>query len=142
MPPLATFVGSADGSPFKVWDTFLKLTLGDITRLVEALVLPSLGADIMILDNNNMGAFGAVLDKSTEQLTFKNAQLKLKASHRGITAPPENPAKTQCSVDTVDPRVEPVLVLWTKKCHIHPDSEMAAQVYVGSLADGNYCYII
>ena len=96
----------------------------------------------MLLDITIMGAFGAVLDKSTEQLTFKNAQLKLKASQPSITAPPENPAKTQCFVDTVDPRVEPVLVLWTKKCHIHPDSEMAAQVYVGSLADGNHCWII
>ena len=61
----------------------------------------------MLLDNTIMGAFGAVLDWSTEQLTFKNSQVKLKASRRKATASPENPATTQCSVVTVDPRVEP-----------------------------------
>ena len=69
----------------------------------------------MLLDNTIMGAFGAVLDWSTEQLAFKNSQVKLKASRRKVTAPPENPATTQCSVDTVDPRVEPVPVFFDKQ---------------------------
>ena len=61
----------------------------------------------MLLDNTIMGAFGAVLDWSTEQLTFEDFQVKLKASHRKATATPENPATTQCSVVAVNPRVEP-----------------------------------
>ena len=50
-----------------------QLKLGDITLPVQALVLLSLGLHIMLLDNTIMGAFGAVLDWSTEQLTFKNS---------------------------------------------------------------------
>ena len=46
-----------------------QLTLGNITLPVEALVLPSLGPDTMLLDNTIVGAFEAVLDRSTEQLT-------------------------------------------------------------------------
>ena len=75
-----------------------------------------------------MVAFGAVLDWSTEQPTFKNSKVKLKASHRKATAPPENPATTQCSVVTVNPRVEPVPVFLTNKCSIPTESEMAIQV--------------
>lgn len=41
---------------------------------------------------------------------------------------PDNPATTQCSVVTVDPRVEPVTVIETIKCSILPESEMAVQV--------------
>ena len=105
-PPGAINLSSADGS--------LQI-LGYVTLPVEALALSPLGPDIMLLDNTIMGAFGAVLDWSTEQLAFKNSQVKLKASRRKVTAPPENPATTQCSVDTVDPRVEPVPVFFDKQ---------------------------
>ena len=72
MPPGAINLSSADGSPLKILGYVrFQLTLGDITLPVEALVLPSLGADIMLLDDTIMGAFGGVLDWSTEQLSFK-----------------------------------------------------------------------
>ena len=110
--PEAINLSSADDS-LRILGYVRFLTLGDITLPVKALVLPSLGPDIMLLDKNIMGAFGAVFDWRTEQLALKMYQVKLKASHLKVTAPPEDSSTAQCSVVTVDPRVEPVLVFWT-----------------------------
>ena len=101
VPPGAINLSSADGSPLKTLGyARFHLTLGDITLPVEALVLPSLGQAIILLDDTIMGAFGGVLDWSTQQLSFKPSQVTIKASHRGVdfTARPENTATTQCSV--------------------------------------------
>ena len=46
-------------------------SLGDIILPVKALVLPSEGSDVLLLDNTIMCAVGGVLDWSTEQLSFK-----------------------------------------------------------------------
>ena len=56
----------------------------------------------MLLDNTIMGAFGDVLDWSTEQLSFKTFQVTIKASHRGVdfTAHPENTATAHWSVES------------------------------------------
>ena len=74
VPPEAINLSSADGSPLKILGYVrFQLTLGDISLPVEAHVLPSLGPDITIVDNTIMGAFGGVLDWSTEQLSLKNS---------------------------------------------------------------------
>ena len=101
VPPGAINLSSADGSPLQILGYVrFRLTLGDITLPVEALVLPSLGPDIMLLDNTIMGAFGGVLDWSTEQLSFKTSQVTIKASHRRVyfTTHPENTATAQRDV--------------------------------------------
>ena len=92
--------------------------------------MPSLGPDIMLLDNTIMGAFGGVLDWSTEQLSFKNSKVKIKASHRrsNLTARPENTAADQYSVVAVDTNVQPAPVFLKNKCAVPPQSEMAVQV--------------
>ena len=82
----------------------------------------------MLLENTIKSVFGAVLDWTTEQLTFRTAEVKLKAFHRKATAQPENPDTAQCSLVTVDPRVEPVPVFLTNKCSIPHRSEKALQV--------------
>ena len=107
-----------------------QLTLGDITLQAEALVLPPLGPDIMLLDNTIMGAFGGVLDWSTEQLSFTTSHVTIKASHCRVdfTAHPENTATAQCSVVTVKNGIESVPVLRRHKSCIPPQSEMAVQV--------------
>lgn len=46
-------------------------TLGDITLPVEALILPNLGPDKMLLDNSIMNACGTVLDGATSSLLSK-----------------------------------------------------------------------
>ena len=97
----------------------LSLTLGDINLPVEALELPTLGSDIMLLDNTVMGAFGGVFDWSTEHLSFKTSQVTIKASHRrvGFTAHPEKTATARCSVVT---GIESVPVLSLHKCCTPP----------------------
>ena len=83
--PGAINLSSADGSPLTMLEYVrFQLTLGDITLPAEALVLPSLGPDIMLLDNTTMGAFGGVLDWGIEQLSFQTSQVTIKASHRRL----------------------------------------------------------
>ena len=48
------------------------LTLRKITRTVTALVVPSLGPDLMLLDNSVMSEFGAILDWENETLSFSS----------------------------------------------------------------------
>ena len=113
VPPGAIKLSSADGSPLKILGYVrFQLSLGDITLPVEALVLPSLGPDIMLLDTI-MGAFGGVLDWSTEQLSFKTSQVTIKVSHRRVdfTARPENTVTAQCSVVTVNTDADSVPIL-------------------------------
>ena len=84
----------------------------------------------MLLDNTIMGAFGGVLDWSTEQLSFITSQVTIKASHRRVdfTAHPENTATARCSVVTVNIGIESVPVLWRHESCIPPQSGMAVQV--------------
>ena len=128
MPPRAINLSNADGSPLKIYGYVrFRLTLGDITLPVEALVWPFSGPDIMLLDNTIMGAFGGALDWITERLSLKTSQVTIKVSHRRVrfTARPENTATAQCSVVIVNTDVESVPVLLRHKCCIPPQSEMA-----------------
>ena len=84
----------------------------------------------MLLDNTIMGAFGGVLDWSTEQLFFKTSQVTIKPSHRRVdfSAHPKNTATAQCFVATVSTGIESVPALLRHTCCIPPQSEMAVQV--------------
>ena len=63
VPPSAVALRAANGAPFNVLGfVIFSLTLSTITHDVEALVVPSLGPDSILLDNNVMSNFGAVLD--------------------------------------------------------------------------------
>ena len=131
VPPGAINLSSADGSPLYISGYVrFQLVLGDTSLPVEALVLPSLGPDIMLLDNTIMCAFGGVLDWSTEHLSFETSQVTIKASHRraDFTVNPNNTATAQCSMVTVNTDVESVPVLLRHKCCMPPQSEMAVQV--------------
>ena len=98
VPPNAINFRSADGSQLEIlrYIRFM-LTLGDITLPVEALVLPNLGPDKMLLDNSIMGAFGASLNWHTEELSFANYYIKVKATHRIRNSTNETPI-VQCSL--------------------------------------------
>ena len=58
------------------------LTLGTITHDVEALVVPSLGPDSVLLDNSVMFSFGAVLDWENQVLSFPSTGNSIPAVHR------------------------------------------------------------
>lgn len=109
---------SADGPPLKLKGyARFDLTLGDITLPVEALVLPSLGPDKMLLDNSIMGAFGAVLDWQAELLTFKTSQVKIPAQHRKTRLPTSHESDRNCSVVALESGTQEVPVYLTKKVH-------------------------
>ena len=131
VPPGVINLSRADGSPLRILGYVrFQLTLEDITQPIETLVLPSLGPDITLLNNTIMGAFGGVLDSSTEQMSLKTSQVTINASHRrvDVTVHPGNTATAQCSVVTVNTGIESVPVLLRHKCCIPPQSAMAVQV--------------
>ena len=103
--------------------------LGNITLPADALVLPSLAPDGILLDSTIMGAFGGVLGWSTEQYPFKTFRVKIKASNRRVdfTAHPENTATAQCSVVPANTGVESVPVCLRNHCCILPQGEMTAR---------------
>ena len=129
VPPKAINLRSADGSQLEILGYIcFNLTLGDITLPVEALVLRNLGPDKMLLDNSKMGAFGASSNWNTEELSFANSRIKMKATHR-INHSTHPTHVAQCSVVAlVDNKVESVPVYLTKKCCVPPQHEMAVHV--------------
>ena len=73
VPPAAVTLRAANGEPINVLGILdFPLTLSKITRTVTALVVPSLGPDLMLLDNSVMSEFGAILDWENETLSFSS----------------------------------------------------------------------
>ena len=63
VPPSCMSLSAANGSSLEILGFIkLSLTLDDITRRIDELVIPSLGPDQMLLDNDVMSRFGAILD--------------------------------------------------------------------------------
>ena len=107
-PSGAISLRSADGSPLKILVYVLfTLKLGNKSLPVEALVLPHLGPDVMLLDSSIMKSFGAKLDWMTECLSFQYSKHTISAIHvrRSIQS-------QYCSVitQTADTQSIPVLV--------------------------------
>ena len=108
IPPGAISLRSADGSPLQILGYIrFTLKLGDKSLPVEALVLPHLGPDIMLLDNSIMKSFGAKLDWLTECLSFQDSLETIPARH--VKSPVQS---KYCSIimQTVDTLPTPVLV--------------------------------
>ena len=77
---------AANGSPLEVLRfVSMQITLGEISRLVDALVIPSLGPDQLLLDNATMSRFGAVLDWKHQWLRFLSTKSFIPAVHRILT---------------------------------------------------------
>ena len=71
VPTTAVGLRAANGSPVNVLGfVVFSLTLGTIAHDVEALVVPSLGLDSILLDNSVMSIFGAVLDWEKPSFVF------------------------------------------------------------------------
>ena len=62
-----------------------------ITHDVEALVVPSLGPDSILLDNSDMSIFGAVLDWENQVLSFPSTGNSIPVVHR-TSHPASRPA--------------------------------------------------
>ena len=108
IPPGAISLRSADGSPLQILGYIrFTLKLGNKSLPVEALVLPHLGPDIMLLDNSIMKSFGAKLDWLTECLSFQDSLETIPARHVKSSV-----QSKYCSIitQTVDTLPTPVLV--------------------------------
>ena len=108
IPPGAISLRGVDGSPLQILGYIrFTLKLGNKSLPVEALVLPHLGPDIMLLDNSIMKSFGAKLDWLTECLSFQDSLETIPARH--VKSPVQS---EYCSIitQTVDTLPTPVLV--------------------------------
>ena len=92
IPPTAVALRAANGSPLNVIGfVVFSLPLGTITHYVEALIVPSLGPDSVLLDNGVMTIFGAVLDWENQILCFPSAGDSIPVVHR-TSHPASRPA--------------------------------------------------
>ena len=60
------------------------LKLGNKSLPVEALVLPHLGSDAMLIDNSTIKVFGVKLDWAAERLSFRDSSITIPAIHTKI----------------------------------------------------------
>ena len=83
VPPAAVALNAANGSPINVLGFIeFSLTLGGATCTITALVVPSLGPDSILLDNQVMSELGAVLDWENQSLSFASTGITIPAVHR------------------------------------------------------------
>ena len=76
-------LSAANGSPLESMGFIhLSVTLGDTGRRIDALVIPSLGPDQILLDNDVISRFGAVLDWNNQRLNFSSSTVSIPATHR------------------------------------------------------------
>ena len=87
VPPSCMSLSAANGSSLEILGFItLSLTLGDITHRIDALVIPSLGPDQILLDNDVMSLFGAILDWKNQRLTFSSSTVTIPATYRSPDA--------------------------------------------------------
>ena len=92
VPPDCMSLRAANGSPIHVLGfVTLQITLGDVSRPVDALVIPSLGPDQILLDNATMARFGAVLNWKRQRLNFLSSKTSIPTDH---CLPSSNVAKS------------------------------------------------
>ena len=125
VPPGAILLRSADGSPLKILGCVrFTLKLGNKSLPVEALVLPHLGPDVMLLDNSIMKKIGAKLDWTTECLSFQDSKYTIPAIHvrRSVQS-------QYCSVITQTAETQPIPVLVSRKYVVPAAHEALIRVF-------------
>ena len=95
------------------------LKLGNKSLPVEALVLPHLGPDSMLIDNSTMKSFRAKLDWAAERLSFKDSNATIPATHTRRSL-----GSKYCSViaQTSD---EQSVAVWVSKKYVVPAAHEA-----------------
>ena len=80
-------LSAANGSSLEILGFVkLSLTLGDITRRIDAPVFPACGPDQILLDNGVTSRFGAIPDWKNQRLTFSSSTVTIPATHRSPDA--------------------------------------------------------
>ena len=125
VPPGAISLRSDDGSPLKILGYVrFSLKLGNKSLPVEALVLPHLGPDVMLLDNSIMKSFGAKLDWTTECLSFQDSRHTIPAVHVRRSVQPQ-----YCSVITQTADTQPTPVVVSRKYVVPAAHEALIRVF-------------
>ena len=116
---------SADGTPLKILGYIrFALKLGNKYLPVEALVLPHLGPDAMLIDSSIMKAFGAKLDWAAERLSFKDSDITIPETYM------RRPIRSKyCSVITQNSDAEDVPVFVSSKFIILAAHETLIRVF-------------
>ena len=74
---------AANGSPIQALGSVtLRVTSGDVSRSVDALVIPSLGPDQILLDNATIANSGAILVWKRQRPNFLSSKTSIPAVHR------------------------------------------------------------
>ena len=120
IPPNAISLHSADGTPLEILGCIrFTLKLGNKSLPVEALVLPHLGPDAVLIDISIMKAFGAKLDWVAERLAHQDGNDTIPTTHmrRPITS-------KYCSIITQTSNEKSVPV-WVFKKYVIPAAHEA-----------------
>ena len=122
VPPSCMSLSAANGSPLEITGFIsLSVTLGDITRRIDALVIPSLGPDQILLDNDVMSRFGAVLDWENQRLNFSSSNISIPATHRSPdTCSHVTPSTVSPSVAAVHKDAETHAVKLRSRINLRP----------------------
>ena len=142
VPPAAVALRAANGEPINVVGFIdFPLTLSELTRTVTALVVPSLGPDLMLLDNSVMSDFGARLDWNNQTLSFSSTGSTIPAVHRirdsvpsSSTSNPSPASHTQnMSVAAVHHDADAIPVSLCERVNLKPEWESLAVAYTDCL---------
>lgn len=140
VPRTAVALSAANGSPINVFGFLdFSLTLGGMTRHVTALVVPSLGPDSIIFDNQIMSEFEAVLDWENQTLSLTSG-VSIPPTHRKNTAVPSrntacppDPADDSVSVAAVHIDAEAIAVTLCESASLNPMHEILAVAFADCL---------
>ena len=82
IPPGAISLHSADETPLEILGCIrFTLKLGNKSLPLEAVVLPHLEPDAMLIDNNIMKSFRTKLDWAAERLSFQDSNVTIPVTH-------------------------------------------------------------
>ena len=115
-------LSAANGSSLDILGFIqLSLTLGDITRRIDVLVILLLGPDQILLNNDVMSRFGAILDWKNQRLTFSFSADSIPGTHRSPDARPQATSSTELpSVAAVHKDAEVHIVKWRNRIDYAP----------------------
>ena len=142
VPQAAVSLRAANGHPLHILGFIdFPLNVGGITCTVIALVVPSLGPDSVLLDNQVMSEFGTVLDWDHQTLSFPSTGSKIPATYRTIhrnNTPnadhcPSAPGDTQTFVAAVHRDAEATPVMLRERVDIKPLHEALVVAFTDCL---------
>lgn len=122
IPPSVMSLSAADGSPLETMGFInFSVTLGDITRQIDALVFRFFGPDQILLDNDVMSRCGGVLYRKNQRLFFSSSTVFIPSTYRSPEHCPDPTSSTVApSVAAVHRDAEVHAVKLRKRVNLRP----------------------